>query len=315
MTVSDTGARLAAATEASRATHGGLRDLLSAIAPGFVDGTPEGYAMLQKVYPDHVYDRLRRQIGLELAGKELAKILEAEDDAQLASMHRAVASLYEGREGVYAPVHDFWSLVEMILHVKKKELPELITAENVVWTLEDMAVSDLHLTWMPYLEQHPEYFGDKPWSISHLQEVFAKRPAILEQAIGYQEKAAPTAEHNFDQSDEPITLVHRDGRLELIDGNGRLYRALLAGRDIVPCQIGRMTGKMPRNYWVSAGALKQFCLEIRGYAETDLEGFASGLSYLRTKLRLNSLALINYELFLRSDFPEFEDSLTGILSS
>src|SRR6185503_12438848 len=101
---------------------------LGVIAPQFVDGTPEAYAVLQEIYPMHMYDPLRRQIALELAGKEIAKILDAQNDGQLAAMRHAVDDLYSGREGVYAPVHDFWSLIEMILHVKKKELPELITA-------------------------------------------------------------------------------------------------------------------------------------------------------------------------------------------
>jgi hypothetical protein len=120
-------------------------------------------------------------------------------------------------------------------------------------------------------------------------------------------------QHHFDQSDEPIAFLRRGNTLELIDGNGRLYKALLGGHETISCYIGTQKGAMPINYWVSAGSLKQFCLEVRGYSEVDLAGFANGLSYLRTKLRNNTPALINYELFLRNDFPEFEDSLQGIL--
>jgi hypothetical protein len=286
---------------------------LRACSEKFVDGMPEGYKMLYSIYPKHLYDPLRRKIAVELAGKEIAKILDAEDNHELSNMRQAVNDLYDGRQGVYAPIHDFWSLVESILHVKKKELPELITAENNTWTKEELPIDRLHITWMPFLEQYPEHFGPKPWHVADLERIFFQKPELFEQAKQQQLEVVGDQQHNFDQTDEPIALVYRKDAPELIDGNGRLYRALLGGKERIACYVGRLQGAMPVNYWVSAGTLKQFCLEVRGYAEVDLEGFANGLSYLRTKLRNNAPALINYELFLRADFPEFDKSLHGIV--
>lgn len=286
---------------------------LHLLASQFIDGTSEGYKPLLTVYPSHIYSSLRRQMAVELAGKEVAKILDAADDAELASFRSGVARLYDGRQGVYAPVHDFWSFIEAILHVKKKELPELITAQNIEWTEEALPISQLQLTWMPFLERHQELFGPKPWSVAHLQQVFFQKPELFRRAKKEQRHVAGNHQHNFDQSEEPIVIVERNGSLELIDGNGRLYNYLIEGNETISCYKGILHGSMPTNYWVSAGILKQFCLEVRGYAEVDLEGFASGVSYLRTKLRSNVIALSNYELFLRNDFPEFEDSLQGIL--
>jgi hypothetical protein len=289
-----------------------LRKLRS-FALDFVDGSPAGNEVLQKIYPEHLYDPLRRKIAVELAGKEVAKIIDADSDQQLRKLRRAVDELYDGRQGVYAPVHDFWSFVEMILHVKKKELPELITAQNVTWSKENIPVEELHITWMPFLEQHADVFGPKPWQIADLQRVFFQRPELFKEAKENQQKVVGEQQHKFDQHDESIALVYRNEALELIDGNGRLYRALLEGRETISCYVGRLDGVMPLNYWISAGTLKQFCLEVRGYADVDLEGYSTGLSYLRTKLRLNASALINYQLYLRGDFPEFEDSLKGIV--
>src|SRR3954470_14814480 len=92
-------------------------------ATEFVEGTPEGDQLLYGIYPEHIYGQLRRRIATELAGKEVAKIIDAANGQQLTRLRRAVEELYEGRQGVYAPVHDFWSFVEMVLHIKKKELP------------------------------------------------------------------------------------------------------------------------------------------------------------------------------------------------
>jgi hypothetical protein len=286
---------------------------LQTLAAKFVDGTPEGDQALYEVYPKHLYDKLRVEIAVELAGKEIAKILDAENDDQLSQHRAAVAAMYDGRQGVYAPVHDFWSLVEMVLHVKKKELPELITAQNVTWTREELPLEELHITSMPFIERHQEIFGPKPWKIADLQRIFFQKPELFEQAVADQRETVGEQQHNFDQSAEPIAIVYRNKQFQLIDGNGRLYRALLAGKDTISCYIGRQEGVMPINYWISAGTLKQFCMEVRGYADVDLEGFANGLSYLRTKLRNNTPALINYTLFLRGDFPEFQDSLQGIV--
>lgn len=288
---------------------------LREVTSKFIDATTSGDKILKNIYPEHIYDPLRRVIAVEIAGKELAKLIDAEDNEHLSGIRESTQNLYEGRAGVYASVHDFWSLVEMILHIKKKELPELITAENVIWTREHMALDDLYLTSMPFLAAHPEIFGSKPWNLGDVRKIFNENPEIFAAAKRAQKKAVGDQQHKFDQSKEPPTFIDRGNGLEMVDGNGRLYKALLAGEERFPCWIGRMQGKMPKNYWVSAGSLKQFCLEVRGYADTDLEGFASGVSYLRTKLRNNSIAQINYELFLRRDFPEFEGSLKGALSS
>jgi hypothetical protein len=286
---------------------------LKNLSAQFIDATAEGDEILKNIYPAHLYHPLRREIAIELAGKEIAKIIDAKNDQQLADLRLAVANLYDGRPGVYAPVHDFWSFIEMILHVKKKELPELLTAQNVIWDIEDIPLDHLHITSMPFLERNQDVFGPKPWAIADIQRIFFQKPELFEEAQKEQRENIGKQQHNFDQSEDPIALVERDGQIQLIDGNGRLYRFLLAGKETINCYIGRLHGKMPLNYWVSAGTIKQFCLEVRGYSEVDLEGFANGLSYLRTKLRNNTPALINYTLFLRDDFPEFDDSLKGIL--
>jgi hypothetical protein len=288
-------------------------ETLAKYSKQFVDASTEEAATLHKIYPKHLYDKQRRKMAVELAGKEIAKIVNANDNKELEKIRHAVEDLYEGRAGVYAPVHDFWSFVEMVLHVKKKELPELITAQNVSWKQENLPLEELSITSMPFLEQQQDVFGPKPWKIAELQRIFFQKPELFEQAKEDQRQNIGKQQHHFDQSEEPITILYRNDGLELIDGNGRLYRALLEGRDTISCYVGRLEGVMPMNYWVSAGAIKQFCLEVRGYAEVDLEGFANGLSYLRTKLRNNTPALINYELFLRNDFPEFEDTLRGVV--
>jgi hypothetical protein len=287
--------------------------LLKRYSTDFVDGTPEAYKTLHEIYPKHLYDRLRRKMAVELTGKEIAKILDSESNAELEKMRCGVNDLYDGRQGVYAPIHDFWSFVEMVLHVKKKELPELITAENVSWKQEELALEQLDINWMPFLEQRQDIFGSKPWRIADLQRIFFQKPELFEEAKREQQKMVGERQHGFDQSEEPIAILYRNDKLELIDGNGRLYRGLLAGQETIQCYVGRLEGVMTMNYWIGAWTIKQFCLEIRGYAEVDLEGFANGLSYLRTKLRNNTPALINYELFLRNDFPEFEDSLKGVV--
>lgn len=252
-------------------------------------------------------------MAVELGGKEIAKILDAENNKELKRIRHAVENMFENRDGVYAPVHDFWSFVEMVLHIKKKELPELITAENVLWSVKDVPLDELEMSWMPFLEQNEDIFGKKPWKAATIQKIFLESPELLEKAKQDQIEIVGTKQHKFEQSDEPITVVDRGNGYEMIDGNGRLYRAILAKRDAAKCYVGVLHGPAPANYWVSSGALKQFCIEVRGYATTDHEGFTHGINYLKTKLQNNNTALINYQLYLRGDFPEFEKYLKEIL--
>ncbi len=286
---------------------------LTRVSAQYIEGTAEGGQLLRKLYPRHIYDTVRRDMAIELGGKEIAKILDSENNKELRRIRKAVGDMYYDREDSYAPVHDFWSFVEMVLHIKKKELPELITAENVQWSVKELPLADLELNWMPFLEQNQAIFGKKPWKVSKLQRIFSNSPQLLQEAKQDQVEIVGPRQHKFDQSKEPIAVVRRGKGYEIIDGNGRLYHAILAKRTTISCYVGIMKGKMPINYWVSSGSLKQLCLEVRGYVGTDAQGFINGINYVKTKLRNNSTALINFELYLRDDFPEFESELEDIL--
>lgn len=279
----------------------------------YVEGTEEGGDVLRKLYPQHFYDQIRRDMAIELGGKEIAKILDAESNQQLRSIRKAVRNMYEKRDGVYAPVHDFWSLIEMVLHIKKKELPELITAQNVDWSVQTLPLSELEITWMPFIESHPELFGTKPWKIADLQRIFADSPKLLKDAKQDQIDLVGDQQHKFKQAHEPITILDKGDGYRLIDGNGRLYRAVLSKKRSIKCYVGTQKGPVPVEYWVSSGSVKQLCLEVRDLLHKDKESFDAGIKFLQVKLRNNRTALTNYELYLRKDFPEFETHLKGIL--
>lgn len=290
-----------------------FQSFLTRLSSQYIDGTVEGGDILRKVYPSHLYDPMRRSMAVELGGKEIAKILDAENNRELSRIRRAVNHMYDERDGVYAPIHDFWSFVEMVLHIKKKELPELITAENIHWSENIYSIDDLEMTWMPFLERNPAIFGPKPWKIADLRRIFKESPEILREAKQDQIEAVGMQQHKFRQSDEPITLIDRGNGLEIVDGNGRMYHALLANRKKIRAYVGRLKGVAPSNYWVSSGAIKQLCVELRGYSKIDEAAYKHGIHFLRAKLSHNRTALINYQLYLRNDFPEFEPELNDIL--
>src|SRR5687768_1647442 len=125
-----------------------LHLFLNRLSAQYVEGTADSGEILRKLYPRHLYDPVRRSMAVELGGKEIAKIIDAENDLELERIRRSVEVMYDAREGVYAPVHDFWSFIEMVLHIKKKELPELITAENVQWTRKELPLEALAMNWM-----------------------------------------------------------------------------------------------------------------------------------------------------------------------
>lgn len=273
----------------------------------FIEGTDTGEEILNTVYPPHIYDPVRRAIATEIMGKEIAKLVGAEGNGELERLRGKVDEWFGGIDVVQSPVHDFWSTFELLPLVKTKRLSRFVTAGNVDWHQEVRDIDALTLTWMPFIESHLDVFGPGPWPIAHLKSVFAVQSAIY--AAAQASNSANIAHYRFEHSDEPVTLVQKPGAEFFLDGNGRLYRALMAGKQQVNCWVGYMDDEQPRDYWVSTGLLKNLCYDIIDNETTDPEASAAALTLLRKQLADNEVARTNYDLWIRKHFPQLEDRL------
>lgn len=273
--------------------------------------SPEALQRGERVYPDHIYDPTRIRIATEILGKEVAKLVVAQNDAEL-EMHRdLVGEWFKGTEQELSPVHDFWCTFELLPLVKTKRLARFVTAQNVDWQPEKMDMNDLVLTWMPFIEQHAE-FGEGPWPVPRLRSIFTQNPDIYAEAS--EQNKANRSRYGFNRDDDPITITTRDdGTQYLLDGNGRLYAALMAGRDEIRTWHGRMDGDKPVNYWVSTGLLKDLCYTVVDEAETNPEAAQAALTLLKQQLATNDVAKANYRIWIEQYFPELAEKVADVI--
>lgn len=277
----------------------------------FVEGTSQGNETLHNVYPPHIYDPVRRGIATHILGKEIAKITGLRGDRALEQSRRQVADWFDGIDIVMAPVHDYWSTFELLPLVKTKRLSRFITAENVDWQPDERPIDELTLTWMPFVESRPDQFGPGPWPIGKLRQVFTADPDLMQQA--QISNGSNIGKYNFDHHRDPITLVRGPESDFFLDGNGRLYRAFMAGRRTVNCMIGTMDGKRPVNYWVSTGLIKSLCYDILDRADDSPAVSKAASILLQDMLATNQIARINYRLWIRKQFPQLEPIVVGII--
>jgi hypothetical protein len=254
---------------------------------------------LYSAYPSHIYDPVRRAIAVEIVGKEIAKLIGYEGGEALESLRRKVDKWFYGVPKELAPVHDFWSEFEMKLLAKGKRLSRFVTAANATWRQEVRDIDPLALAWMPFIQSRPDIFGPAPWTIARLRIAFSAYPEVALEA----QRWAP--EYKFD-TDEPITLLQQPNKQFLLDGNGRLYRAFMAGKLKINCWIGYMDEELPRDYWVSTGLQRRLCYDILENRTLDPELSQAALVQLRRQLQTNRVARINYDLWVRERFPEMD---------
>lgn len=265
------------------------------------------------MYPQHLFDPERRSIAIEILGKELAKLVSAKDNGELAVYRQMVSTWFQGSQQELAPVHDFWGTFDLLMLVKTKRLCRFVTAENVHWRVESLNLDDLILTWMPFIENHSE-FGPGPWSISRLKSVFREHPDLY--AIAKEENDKNRNHYKFDRTGDPITIVKRGEGQEvyLLDGNGRLYGALMAGRNEIDAHVGHMDGPKPINYWVSTGELKNLCYIAQdSLAGGNQELHDAAIKLIQNAFEESTIAIANYKIWIQQYFPRLNQEFSKYL--
>ena len=264
-----------------------------------------------RIYPDHIYNPVRIQIATEILGKEIAKLVVAQDDQELAAHRGLVGEWFKGTAQELSPVHDFWCTFELLPMVKTKRLGRFVTAQNVEWKSEEMSMDDAVLTWMPFIENHP-IFGEGPWSIPRLRTIFEENPELHKEASEL--NAANRSHYGFNRDKDPITIVTKDdGEQYLLDGNGRTYAAFMAGKDVINTWHGYLDGDKPRNYWISTGLLKDLCYTFTDEAESNPKVSHAALTLLRNQLENNDIAKANYHIWIKQYFPNLTEYVADIL--
>ena len=267
----------------------------------------------ERLYPQHLFDPERRSIAIEILGKELAKLIGAKGNGELATYRQIVSTWFQGSQQELSPVHDFWGTFDSLMSVKTKRLCRFVTAENVHWGVESLNLDDLILTWMPFIENHSE-FGPGPWSIPRLKSVFKEYPDLY--ATAKEENDKNRNHYKFDRTGDPITIVKRGEGQEvyLLDGNGRLYGALMAGKNAISAHVGHMDGPKPINYWVSTSELKNLCYIAQdSLAHGNKKLHNAAIKLIKNAFEESTTAIANYKIWIQQYFPRLNQELSKYL--
>lgn len=267
----------------------------------------------ESLYPAHLFEPERKLIAIEILGKEMSKLIGAKNNEELARNRQLVSTWLDGSQQELSPVHDFWSTFDLLMLVKTKRLCRFVTAKNVKWGVGSLAIEELSLTWMPFIERHTE-FGPGPWPIPKIRSVFADNPNLYAKA---KEENDKNRNHfNFDRTTDPVVIIKldKDRDAYFLDGNGRLYGALMRGKEHVNAWVGHMEGRKPVDYWVSTGELKNLCYIAQdALRDGNQELHDAAIKLIKNTFEESIIAVINYKIWIQQYFLELNQELSEYL--
>lgn len=200
-------------------------------------------------YPAHLYEPLRREIGVHSVQHELRKLLPAiREPAVWQTIDEQIAEWPQK-----LLMRDFWNGVHGIsMGFRLKSLVPWITSLHVRWEERQVSIDEL-------------WFGAKlfgPLTRSEIVESGAatrellfqlKNRELLEKTkIELREKAAESAPRDH----FPIFVVRKENQLRVIDGNRRLLQAITDERTVIQAVVGEaISSPIFYEHWVPTSLL------------------------------------------------------------
>lgn len=203
-----------------------------------------------KIFPPHLYEPLRRRIAVQYIQHEWRKLFPQLRGKELwQSIDNQIADWYE-----MLSIRNFWNAVHGItIGFRLTSIVPWITSLNVKWEEKEVPFSEL-------------YFRGKFGPISSLKVDSpdfvdsVKKAIFLPENIKVLEKTRQYFEsHKNDtepRSDSQIFVVRKNGKLRVIDGNGRTLKAIVEKKDSIRAFVGEPVAE-PALYepWVPTSLL------------------------------------------------------------
>lgn len=271
--------------------------------------------MEREVYPKHLYEQIRREIGVDYVRHELRKYLPSVKGEVWKRIDQDIEGWFDEAPFLY-PVRDFWNGVHGIMMGFKlySHLLNFITGENVRWTKEEIGLELLSFGTVNSLvrEVVPEG-NDVRLAIRGYLKNEKLRTSHLEEMRKWYEMTEARFAH-------PIIATQKriEGKDKLVvyDGNGRTTLSVLEGRGKILAYVGRFVDerRQPENYWLPTSLLMEivhFVKKAREMGDDNLYG-----SYVRVlKDMLDRSESGRYEMLNRvvSKESKFYDEFMGDL--
>jgi hypothetical protein len=236
--------------------------------------------MEREVYPKHLYEQIRREIGVDYVRHELRKYLPSIKGEVWKRIDQDIEGWFDEAPFLY-PVRDFWNGVHGIMMGFKlySHLLNFITGENVRWTKEEIELELLNFGTVNSLvkEMVPEGNEVRLAMSGYLKNERLRKSHLEEMQKWY--------EITEERSTNPIIVTQKriEGKDKLVvyDGNGRTTLAVLKGRGKILAYVGRFVDerRQPENYWLPTSLLMEivhFVKKAREMGDDNLYG-----SYVR----------------------------------
>lgn len=237
---------------------------------------------MKRKYPDHFYDQIRMEIAISQIQHDFRKLFPSIPEDQWPKIDQDISEWFLGEKFELEPIHDFWNIVGGFARgLKLKSLLSWVTAKNVIWTLEDVPLSEIQITWdFPGLE----FMGKAPYSA---KEVFNKLKSreMRERRNSMKEDSDLRSKKYSPRDQFPILLFHdiKGGVINqnpgyyVLEGNRRTVRAILFDKKRIASYVGRFKStddKWPEDYWFGTGILRDLIFLAIGYdKEEEKESF------------------------------------------
>ncbi|QHO63401.1 hypothetical protein [Candidatus Chazhemtobacterium aquaticus] len=214
--------------------------------------------MEREVYPKHLYEQIRREIGVDYVRHELRKYLPSIKGEVWRRIDQDIEGWFDEAPFLY-PVRDFWNGVHGIMMGFKlySHLLNFITGENVRWTKEEIELELLNFGTVNSLvkEMVPEGNEVRLAMSGYLKNERLRKSHLEEMQKWY--------EITEERSTNPIIATQKsiEGKDKLVvyDGNGRTTLAVLKGRGKILAYVGRFVDerRQPENYWLPTSLLME----------------------------------------------------------
>lgn len=214
--------------------------------------------MEREVYPKHLYEQIRREIGVDYVRHELRKYLPSIKGEVWRRIDQDIEGWFDEAPFLY-PVRDFWNGVHGIMMGFKlySHLLNFITGENVRWTKEEIELELLNFGTVNSLvkEMVPEGNEVRLAMSGYLKNERLRKSHLEEMQKWY--------EITEERSTNPIIVTQKriEGKDKLVvyDGNGRTTLAVLKGRGKILAYVGRFVDerRQPENYWLPTSLLME----------------------------------------------------------
>ncbi|MBN1162509.1 hypothetical protein JXA34_02060 [Patescibacteria group bacterium] len=241
-------------------------------------------------YPKHIYEPLRYNVASSIVAHEFKKIFGELTPAEYKKIESQIYDwpIHPEKYSITKEPRDFWNGIEGIMTgFRLKGVVRFITAENVVWTRENVNPTEFILC-----TDHFHINDEKiPTWNKHVKEVYG----WLNEK-GYIEAATKKVEKSFSKGipriQDPIYCrKNKRGEYLALDGNGRILHALLKNKISVPAFVGHMEDENPNNYWVPT----MFLINLGKLYKKQVIDFDTYKKILDSIFKYSDSAKIEYE--------------------